>query len=111
VTDAVSGAAGLIVVSAADSGYFPLLQDAVASVRALNREVAIGILDLGLAEAERNWLTERAAQVVRPAWDVDFPNRERTPETLKAQVARRRAVLRRGRPGQAGDRSRDRPCL
>ena len=70
---------------AADSGYFPLLQDAVASVRALNREVAIGILDLGLAEAERNWLAERAAQVVRPAWDVDFPNREPPPETLKAQ--------------------------
>ena len=88
MTDAVPGAGGLIVVSAADSGYFPLLQDAVASVRALNREVAIGILDLGLAEAERNWLAERAAQVVRPAWDVDFPNRERTPETLKAQVAR-----------------------
>ena len=88
MTDAAPGTGGLIVVSAADSGYFALLQDAVASVRALNREVAIGILDLGLAEAERNWLAERAAQVVRPAWDVDFPNRERTPETLKAQVAR-----------------------
>jgi hypothetical protein len=64
------------------------LQDAVASVRALNREVAIGILDLGLTQAERNWLAEHAAQIVRPAGDVDFPNRERTPETLKAQVAR-----------------------
>ena len=37
------GAGGLIVVSAADSSYFPLLQDAVASVRALNREIAIGL--------------------------------------------------------------------
>ncbi|MBV9964576.1 MAG: hypothetical protein JO008_02665 [Alphaproteobacteria bacterium] len=81
-------AAGLIIASAADSGYFPLLQDAVASVRALNRDVAIGVLDLGLAPAERDWLQERAARVVRPDWDVDFPGRERTPETLKAQVAR-----------------------
>ena len=51
MTDAVPGAGGLIVVSAADSGYFPLLQDAVASVRALNREVAIGILDLEIGRA------------------------------------------------------------
>jgi hypothetical protein len=28
---------GLIIVSAADSGYFPLLRDNVLSVRALNR--------------------------------------------------------------------------
>jgi hypothetical protein len=84
----VTGAGGLIVVSAADSGYFPLLQDAVASVRALNREVAIGVLDLGLNEAERGWLAGQAARVVRPGWDVEFPRQERTPEALKAQVAR-----------------------
>jgi hypothetical protein len=84
----VTGAGGLIVVSAADSAYFPLLQDTVASVRSLNREVAIGVLDLGLDDAERGWLAERAADVVRPGWDVDFPGRDRTPETLKAQVAR-----------------------
>jgi hypothetical protein len=84
----VTGAGGLIVVSAADSGYFPLLQDAVASVRTLNRDVAIGVLDLGLDDAERGWLAERAADVVRPGWDVDFPGQDRTPETLKAQVAR-----------------------
>ena len=81
-------AAGLIIASAADSGYFPLLQDAVASVRALNRDVAIGVLDLGLAAAERDWLQERAACVVRPDWDIDFPGQKSTPETLKAQVAR-----------------------
>jgi len=79
---------GLVIVSAADTGYFPLLQDAVASVRALNREVAIGVLDLGLAEGERAWLAEHAAQVVSPSWDVDFPGQDRTPPTLKAQVAR-----------------------
>ena len=84
----MTGAGGLIVVSAADAGYFPLLQDTVASVRALNRDVAIGILDLGLDAAQRQWLAERVADVVRPGWDVDFPGQDRTPETLKAQVAR-----------------------
>lgn len=81
-------ARGLIVVSAADSFYFPLLRDAVASVRALSADVAIGILDLGLATAETAWLAEQGACLVRPGWDVDFPDRERTREAFKAQVAR-----------------------
>lgn len=78
----------LIVVSAADSGYFPLLRDAVSSVRALNSHVPIGVLDLGLAPEERAWLADIQADVVRPGWDVEFPGRERMPETFKAQVAR-----------------------
>lgn len=84
----MSDAGGLIIVSAADSGYFALLQDAVASVRALNRDVAIGVLDLGLAEAERDWLDGQGVRLVRPGWDVDFPQQARTPQTRKAQIAR-----------------------
>jgi hypothetical protein len=79
---------GLIVVSAADSGYFPLLQDAVESVRALRAQVAVGVLDLGLAPEQLAWLGDQGARVVRPGWDVDFPGRERTREAFKAQVAR-----------------------
>ncbi|HYM71711.1 MAG TPA: hypothetical protein VET89_01930 [Stellaceae bacterium] len=78
----------LIIVSAADSGYFPLLHDAVSSVRALNRDVPVGVLDLGLAPDQLAWLGNQAVQIVRPGWDVDFPGRERMPETFKAQVAR-----------------------
>jgi hypothetical protein len=78
----------LVVVSAADSRYFPLLRDAVLSVRAQSPDVAIGVFDLGLLADERAWLAERVRHVVRPEWDVDFPGRERTPEAFKAQVAR-----------------------
>ena len=78
----------LIVISAADSGYFPLLRDAVMSVRALNACVPIGVLDLGLASEQLAWLREIQAHVVRPGWDVEFSGRERMPETFKAQVAR-----------------------
>ena len=39
----------------------------------------------------------RVDHIVRPAWDLDFPGRERTSETLKAQVAR--PFLRRHFPG------------
>jgi hypothetical protein len=78
----------LIVVSAADSGYFPLLRDAVMSVRALNPRVPIGVLDLGLTTEQTAWLGDSAARVVRPGWDVEFPGRASMPETFKAQVAR-----------------------
>lgn len=81
-------AADVVVVSAADSLYFPLLRDAVASVRALRRDVAIGIFDLGLAASERAWLAEQRADVVQPGWDIAFPGRERAPDLLKAEFAR-----------------------
>ena len=77
-----------MITSAADSGYFALLRDAVLSVRAHSRDVAIGILDLGLTAEQRDWLAPRVTHIVRPGWDVDFPGRDKTPETLKAQVAR-----------------------
>jgi hypothetical protein len=85
---AAPGTSDLIVVSAADSGYFPLLRDAVMSVRALNSTVPVGVLDLGLAPADRAWLAGQGAATVRPGWDIDFPGRDRTSETFKAQVAR-----------------------
>ena len=78
----------LIIVSAADSGYFPLLRDAVLSVRALNTDVSIGVLDLGLTPEQAAWLAGKAVRIVRPGWDVEFPGRDRMPETFKAQVAR-----------------------
>jgi hypothetical protein len=78
----------LIIVTGADSGYFPLLRDTVMSVRALDPAVPLGVLDLGLRPDEKEWLASMAAQVVRPGWDVEFPGRDRMPETFKAQVAR-----------------------
>ena len=86
--NAADAAAGLVIVSAADSGYFPLLQDLVLSVRAQRPGVAIGVLDLGLLPEQRDWLAARVAHLVRPQWDVDFPGRDRAPEAFKAQVAR-----------------------
>jgi hypothetical protein len=78
----------LIVVSAADSLYFPLLRDNVSSVRALNGHVPVGVLDLGLAPDQLDWLDRQAVRVVQPGWDVAFPGRDRMSETFKAQVAR-----------------------
>lgn len=79
---------GLIIVSGADSGYFPLLRDAVASIRALRSDVEIGILDLGLAPDEVVGLQCQDAQLVQPEWDLDFPGRQRAPNVLKAEFCR-----------------------
>jgi hypothetical protein len=78
----------LIVVSGADSGYFPLLRDTILSVRALDPTVPLGVLDLGLTAEERGWLADNAVQRVAPGWDVEFPGRDRMPNAFKAQVAR-----------------------
>ena len=79
---------GLLIVSGADSGYFPLLRDTVLSIRAQRPDAAIGILDVGLEAEQREWLAERIAHLVHPGWDIDFPHRDRTPEVRKAQFAR-----------------------
>jgi len=86
--DRGDGLKELIVASAADSGYFPLLQDSVSSVRALRPDVPIGVFDIGLEPAQRAWLEAQAVQVVRPEWDLDFPGRDKAPEVLKAEFAR-----------------------
>jgi hypothetical protein len=79
---------GLLIVSGADRGYFALLHDLVDSILALRPDAAIGILDLGLAAEDRDWLEPRVAHLVRPPWDIDFPGRADTPEARKAQFAR-----------------------
>jgi hypothetical protein len=87
----------MLIVSGADRRYFPLLRDTVLSIRAQRQEAPIGILDFGLDQEQLEWLSTRVDHVVRPGWDIDFPHRERTPEILKAQVAR--PFLRRHFPG------------
>jgi hypothetical protein len=88
-----------VIVSAADSGYFPLLRDLVSSIRdnPAGADAPIGIFDLGLSLAEREWLGTQRVAMAEPGWDVDFPNRKQTPLLRKAQIAR--PFLRRYFPG------------
>jgi hypothetical protein len=89
----------LLIASGSDSGYFPLLRDSILSILAHQRSVAVGVLDFGLAPDQRAWLTDRVTHLVQPGWDLDFPDRERTPDTRKAQLSR--PFLRRHFPGYA----------
>jgi hypothetical protein len=91
----------LVIVSGADSGYFPLLRDLVLSIRdkAPGEAAPIGVFDLGLTAEQRSWLGTQRVAVVEPGWDVDFPRRKQTPLLRKAQIAR--PFLRRYFPGYA----------
>jgi hypothetical protein len=84
----VSSAERMLIVSGADRGYFPLLRDTVLSIQAQRPQASIGILDVGLEPEQQQWLAARVAHLVRPGWDIDFPQRDHTPESRKAQFAR-----------------------
>ena len=79
-----------IIVSGADSGYFELLQGCIRSIRDKpeGAEIALGVLDVGLGEAERGWLDRQGAVVVAPGWDLDFPGRDASPRYRQAQYGR-----------------------
>jgi len=82
-----------IIISAADSGFFSLLQGLLASLqRFVNHGKSLpqlGILDLGLTPEERRWLGERhQAVIIEPEWDFDFADRDTRSPTFKAQTAR-----------------------
>src|SRR5437588_12785675 len=91
------GGGRLLITSGADREYFPLLSDTIMSIRAQRRDVALGILDLGLDQEQSDVRTARVEHIVRPGCDLDFPGRSQMPDTFKAQVAR--PFLRRYFPG------------
>lgn len=78
------------IVCAADAQYFPLLKDLVESIRAdrIASGFALAVLDLGLSEENRAWLSERGATLKEPGWDIDFPGRRHLPSYFRAMIAR-----------------------
>ena len=83
-------AQSVILCTAADAGYFPLLRGLIESLAAgpLARTLPVGVLDLGLAADQRAWLEARGATLVIPDWDVDFPGRAGVPAHYRAMTAR-----------------------
>lgn len=79
-----------IVITGGDAGYFELMHDCIASLRATpeGRALTLGILDCGLTEEQRGWCRERDAILVAPGWDFDFPGRDRLKDGYKALTAR-----------------------
>jgi len=61
-----------IIVTAATSGYFPLLEGLIGSILPQSSQVDIGVLDLGLTDAQRKSLKRQGVIVKVAKWDCDL---------------------------------------
>lgn len=79
-----------IAITGGDAGYFDLMKDCIASLRATKegRALTLGILDCGLSEEQRAWCRGQGGTLVTPAWDFDFPGRAGLGDGYKALTAR-----------------------
>jgi len=82
--------AAALIVSGADAGYFPFLQELWLSYAESGADAIadFGVLDLGLEADQRSWLEARKVVLVAPDWpypDADVRNK---PGWFKAMVCR-----------------------
>lgn len=79
-----------IAITGGDAAYFDLMRDCIESLQATEagRALALGVLDCGLTEEQRDWCCERGAVLVVPQWDFDFPGRDSLKDGYKALTAR-----------------------
>ena len=78
------------IVSAGDSGYFPLLQDLIGSLRRGfgDKLPPLSILDIGFNEEQRRWLAGLGATVRPLGWDLPYPARSHPPNSFKVLAGR-----------------------
>ena len=80
-----------VIVSLADSNYFPLLLELVESIQRFkeSENVAICILDAGLTPDQKDILTNKVDEIKSAEWDIQVPGyKVRGKEWLKSQVSR-----------------------
>jgi len=80
----------VIIVSAADSEYFPLLKGLVLSIieHRSDRPVAMAALDVGMRPDQVSQLHDLGVCVRTAQWDFEFPQRPTTVSWFKAMTAR-----------------------
>tara|TARA_B110001452_G_scaffold174887_1_gene146605 strand:+ start:473 stop:1384 length:912 start_codon:yes stop_codon:yes gene_type:complete len=80
-----------VIVSLADSNYFPLLNELVDSIKKFekSKDVAICILDAGLTNEQRATLSTKVDKIKSAEWDIEVSaSKVREKEWLKSQVSR-----------------------
>ena len=80
-----------VIVSLADSNYFPLLLELIESIQRFkeSENVAICILDAGLTSDQKDLLTNKVDEIKSAEWDIPVPGyKVRGKEWLKSQVSR-----------------------
>ena len=80
-----------VIVSLADSNYFPLLNELIDSIKRFTQSsnVAICILDAGLTNEQKETLSTKVDEIKSAEWDIKVPdNKIKGREWLKSQVSR-----------------------
>ena len=80
-----------VIVSLADSNYFPLLNELIDSIKRFkdSSEVAICILDAGLSDEQKLQLSSKVDEIKNAEWDIKVPDSKiKGREWLKSQVSR-----------------------
>ena len=80
-----------VIVSLADSNYFPLLEELISSIKRFeeSKNVAICILDAGLTQVQKEKLSKSVDDIKSAEWDIDVPSfKVGKKEWLKSQVSR-----------------------
>ena len=80
-----------VIVSLADSNYYPLLDELVDSIKRFkeSESVAICILDAGLTDDQKQKLQIKVDEIKSAQWDIEVPGyKGRGKESLKSQVSR-----------------------
>ena len=65
-----------VIVSLADSNYFPLLNELIDSIKRFKEssEVAICILDAGLSGDQKTELSSKVDEIKSAEWDIKVPD-------------------------------------
>ena len=80
-----------VIISLADSNYFPLLNELIDSIKRFKEssDVAICILDAGLSDDQKKQLLLKVDEIKSAEWDIKVPDRKiKGREWLKSQVSR-----------------------
>ena len=80
-----------VIVSLADTNYFPLLEELIESIKRFkgSEKVAICILDAGLSDDQKIQLTSKVDEIKSAEWDIEVPDSKiKGREWLKSQVSR-----------------------
>ncbi len=80
-----------VIVSMADSNYFDLLNELIDSIKSFekSKDVAICILDAGLSDQQKSFLSKKVDEIKSAEWDIDVSMfKVKGREWLKSQVSR-----------------------
>ena len=80
-----------VIVSLADSNYFPLLDELINSIKRFKESsnIAICILDAGLTIEQKEILSTKVDEIKSAEWDIEVPDiKVKGREWLKSQVSR-----------------------